>query len=75
MSKSFKAAMQQSVNIRPENWVNNFPDNQDQEKQQKGHQAATESYVTALSTQIWHPARLKPHSPLPLPIYVHNPVS
>lgn len=35
MSKSFKAAMQQSVNIRPENWVNNFPDNQDQDKNNK----------------------------------------
>ena len=32
MSQSFKAAMQQSANIRSENWVNNFPDNQDQDK-------------------------------------------
>ena len=41
---------QQSVNIRPENWVKIFSGNEDQHKyNKKGNMSETESYATALS--------------------------
>ena len=53
MPQGCKATMQQNVNIRAENGVNNLPDNQDQcKKNKKSTMPGTELNVTGLYRQI-----------------------